>query len=120
MAQPDLTNKKQPSRLNRNNNTKPHGNFWFWIILGILFLILAVDTNKYSIKNQKEISYSEFYNVLKNNPQSIKKVELTEGPENSIKGVLIDGSEFRLNIPQHDEDLVKTIRENVQNFNVVP
>ncbi len=119
MAQPNLANKKPP-RLNRTN--RPGGNFWFWVILGLIFLFLAVQDSKYTLKNQREISYSEFYNIVKDNTQThqIKKVELTEGPENTIKGVFADQTEFRLNIPQHDEDLVKTIRENVDNFSVVP
>src|SRR3569623_2055189 len=115
MTQPNLS-KKTP------RTTKPQGNFWFWVILVLIFVSLAVQNSKYTAKNQKEISYTEFYNILKNNNQTkqIKKIELTEGPENSIKGVFADQTEFHLNIPQHDEDLVKTIRDNVQDFNVVP
>jgi len=115
MSQTNLTNKKPRA-------TKPHGNFWFWPIMGLLFLMLIGQTSKYNIKNQKEISYSEFYKIVKDNPQThqILNVELTEGPENTLKGVFADKTEFRLNIPQHDEDLVKTVRENVDNFNVVP
>ena len=116
MAQPKLTGKKPP------RITKPSGNFWFWVIIFVFFLILAVDNNKYTHKNQQEISYSEFFKDVLDNPKThqIKKLELTEGPENAIKGVFADGTEFRLNIPQHDEDLVKTIRENVDDFKVVP
>jgi cell division protease FtsH len=115
MPQP-LTNKK-PVKAN-----KPQGNFWFWIILGLIFVSLAVQNSKYTIKNQKEISYTEFYNIVKDNSQTkqIVKLELTEGPEYSVKGVFADKTEFHLNIPQHDDDLVKIIRENVDNFNVVP
>lgn len=116
MAQQPNLSKKTP------RNSKPQGNFWFWVILSLIFVSLAVQNSKYTLKNQKEISYSEFYNILKDNEQTkqIKKVELTEGPENSIKGVFADQTEFHLSIPQHDEDLVKTIRENVDDFKVVP
>ena len=119
MAQPNLTNKK-PSRFNLTN--KPSGNFWFWVVLVLIFLFLSIQNSKYTLKNQKEITYSEFFNILKDNLQThqIKKVELTEGPENTVKGVFADQTEFRSIIPQHDEDLVKSIRENVENFSVVP
>ncbi len=117
MSQPNLTSKK-PQR----PPVKPQGNFWIWIIFGVIFMILAVNNNNYNLKNQKEITYSEFYRDLKDNPQTrqIKKVELTEGPETVIKGVFADQTEFRLNIPQRDEDLVKIIRENVDDFKIVP
>ncbi|MBI3601556.1 MAG: ATP-dependent metallopeptidase FtsH/Yme1/Tma family protein [Candidatus Omnitrophica bacterium] len=118
MPQPNLTSKRPP-RLNRNN--KPNGTFWFWVILGMVFLLL-IRNSQYTVKNEQEISYSEFYNILKDNPKThqIKKVELTEGPANSITGVFADQSKFHLNIPQHDEDLVKLTRDNVSDFTVVP
>ncbi len=116
MPQQNLTGKKAP----RGN--KPAGNFWFWIILVLVFVFLAIQDSKYTLKNQKEITYSEFFNIIKDNATThrIKKIELTEGPENSIRGVNADQTEFHLNIPQHDEELVKTIRENVVDFKVVP
>ena len=116
MAQPNLTNKKAP------RVTKPNGNFWFWILLGVVFMFLAIQDSKYQVKNLKEISYSEFYKIVKDNPQThqIINLQLTEGAENTIKGVFADKTEFRLNIPQRDEQLIKIIRENVDEFKVVP
>lgn len=114
--QPNLSGKK-PSR-----PSKPQGNFWFWIILGLIFFSLSVQQSKYQVKNQKEITYTEFYNILKDNAQTrqIAKLELTEGPEYSVRGVFTDKTEFRLNIPQRDEDLIRTIRGNVDDFKIVP
>ena len=81
---------------------RPNGNFMFWILLGMVFLmIMFQQEGKYALK-MKQLTYSEFYALLKdniNNPQ-IKKVELTEGPDNTVKGVLANGTEFRLNIPK--------------------
>ena len=117
MAQPNITSNKK-NRPARN----PNGNFWFWVILGMVFIFLAVQDSKYTAKSQKQLTYSEFFAILKDNPQThqIKKVELTEGPENALKGSFSDGIEFKLNIPQHDEELIKLVRENVENFSVVP
>jgi cell division protease FtsH len=100
----------------------PNGNVWFWVILGVICLMLISVQDKSNVKTEKELSYSEFYALLKENPQThqIKHVELTEGPENTIRGTFVNGLAFKLNIPQHDEDLIKAIRENVSDFNVVP
>jgi cell division protease FtsH len=109
---------KKGSRPVRN----PNGNIWFWVIMGVIFLLLMVVQDKSNLKTEKELTYSEFYAILKDNPQThqIKHLELTEGPDNTLKGTYADGLEFKLNIPQHDDDLLKMIRENVSDFSVVP
>ncbi len=119
MVQPNtnIPSKKSP-RANR-----PNGNLWFWaIIVGLFFLLMAVQDRSNVNSAEKEISYSDFYNALKNNPttQRIKSVQLTEGPDNTIKGTYANGLQFKLNVPQHDEDLIKMIRDNVSDFSVVP
>ena len=100
----------------------PNGNVWFWVIMGVFFLLLMAVQDKSSVKTQKQLTYSEFYAILKDNPQThqIKAVELTEGPDNTLKGTFSDGLEFKLNIPQHDDDLIKMVRDNVKKFSVVP
>jgi len=90
--------------------------------LGVIFLLLMAVQDKSNLKTEKVLSYSEFYAILKDNPQThqIKHVELTEGPDNTLKGIYADGLAFKLNIPQHDDDLIKMIRDNVSDFSVVP
>ena len=119
MVQPSNTTKK-PSRF--GGNPKPNGNLVFWILLGVVFImIMFQQEGKYALKT-KTIAYSEFYSILKDNHDNprIKKLELTEGPENTVKGVFADGSEFKINVPQRDDDMIKLMRENVQDFSVVP
>jgi len=118
MAQPNMSKPVKKGRPVRN----PNGNLWFWVIMiGFFFLLMAVQ-DKSNVKTQKQLTYSEFYAILKDNLQThqIKSVELTEGPENTLKGAFADGLEFKLNIPQHDDDILKMVRENVRSFNVVP
>ena len=90
MAQPNtnIPIKKGP-RPARN----PNGNVWFWVIMGVVFLLLMAVQDKSNIKTEKELTYSEFYAILKDNPQThqIKHVELTEGPDNTLKGTYADG-----------------------------
>jgi cell division protease FtsH len=119
MAQPN-TNipTKKGSRPVRN----PNGNVWFWVIMGIVFLLLMALQDKSNLKTEKVLTYSEFYAILKDNPQThqIKHLELTEGPDNTLKGIYADGLTFKLNIPTHDDDLLKMIKDNVSDFSVVP
>jgi len=112
-----------PIKKNTRPNRPANGNVWFWVILGaILLILLSSYQDKPGSKSEKELKYSEFYAILKDNPQThqIKKVELTEGPDNTLKGTYADGLTFKLNIPQHDDDLIKMIRDNVSDFSVVP
>jgi len=119
MALPNMNN---PIKKGLRGARNPNGNVWFWVIMGVLFLLLMAVQDKSNLKTEKELTYSEFYAILKDNPQThqIKHVELTEGPENTLKGTYADGLTFKLNIPSHDDDLIKMVRENVSNFSVVP
>jgi cell division protease FtsH len=119
MAQP---NTNIPSKKGARPNRNPNGNVWFWVIMGVFFLLLMAVQDKSNVKTEKELTYSEFYAILKDNPQThqIKHVELTEGPENTLKGTYADGLTFKLNIPSHDDDLIKMVRDNVSDFSVVP
>ena len=119
MAQP---NTNIPVKKGPRSARNPNGNVWVWVFLGVVLLLLMAVQDKSSLKTEKELTYSEFYAILKDNPQThqIKHVELTEGPDNTLKGTFSDGLSFKLNIPQHDDDLIKMVRENVSDFSVVP
>jgi cell division protease FtsH len=116
MAQPTKMNKKPMGE------QRPNGNFLFWILLGVIFVMMMFSQeNRYALKT-KTLSYSEFYSILKDNKENpqIKKLELTEGADNTVKGVFADGTEFKLNVPQRDEESVKLMRDNVKDFSIVP
>ena len=101
----------------------PNNNTFFWIMLGLIILgILVQSENSPRSSKEKDLSYSEFYTLVKDKTtaDTIDKLELYEGPESYLRGKLKNGSEFRLNIPNKDEGLLTTIRENVQNFSVKP
>lgn len=101
----------------------PNNNTFFWIMLGLIILgILVQSENSPRSGKEKDLSYSEFYTLVKDKTtaDTIDKLELYEGPESYLRGKLKSGSEFRLNIPSKDEGLLTTIRENVQNFSVKP
>ena len=99
MAQP---NTNIPTQKGTSSVRNPNGNVWFWVIHGSIFSFTHGVQDKTNVKTEKELTYSEFYAILKDNPQThqIKHVELTEGPDNTLKGTYTDGLAFKLNIPR--------------------
>ncbi|MBF0388046.1 MAG: ATP-dependent zinc metalloprotease FtsH [Candidatus Omnitrophica bacterium] len=114
--------KTDPRKAARTPNPGQDSGVWiFWAILFVIFIIIANPSNTTSPNIQK-MSYGDFYALVKDNDLTprIKKLTFSEGPENVLKGKLMDGKEFRVNIPQDDKDLLKLIRENVKDFAIVP
>ncbi|MFA6358455.1 MAG: ATP-dependent zinc metalloprotease FtsH [Candidatus Omnitrophota bacterium] len=106
-------NKPKP---NKDNKLKrfPFG----WLFVFFLFIILVNSLSSISANGiPKEISYSQFYKVLKDNPDSIKKVTKTE---TILQGDFSDNSKFFVNIPENDPELLNLIRTNLKNFEVKP
>lgn len=66
-----------------------------------------------------KMAYSEFFQLLKNNPQTgdIVSAELVE---NTIRGKLKTDAYFQVNVPGGDLELIPLLRQNVQSFQVNP
>ena len=108
---------------NKRSNKQPNNNWLFWIALGFIFLILmSQSTPVTTIGTPQDLSYSEFYKMLKTNKETgeIQRIELIESTENTIKGTLNDGKEFQLNIPTKDEAILELMRDNIPDFKVTP
>ncbi len=92
--------------------------FPFGVIALILLVYLLFSSLNMSITGvPREISYSEFYGILKDSPQKIKSVAKTE---NMLQGELDDNSKFYLHIPENDQGLLDVMRQNLKNFQVKP
>jgi cell division protease FtsH len=114
------TLKNLPPRSRRN---PPNGNLLFWLVMGILFLVMMMQSDTMNrLGETKELTYSEFYKILETNDKTgeIQKLELIESTGTMLRGTFKDGKEFRLYIPNNDEDLLKLIRVQVPNFEVKP
>ena len=124
----DLLNRSQFKKPRRNypaNKPRPqpnNGNWLFWMVLLFIFLIfMSQNESVTSTRAPKELSYSEFYNILLTNKETgkIQTLELIESTENKLHGTFSDGTGFALNIPREDAGLLNIIRETVPNFKVV-
>jgi len=104
------------SKSNKNNKLKrfPFG----WILIFFLFVIMLNSFSNISINGvPKEISYSQFYQILKTKPEQIKHLAKTE---TILQGDYADNTKFFVNIPENDPELLNLIRQNLKSFEVKP
>jgi cell division protease FtsH len=105
------------NKANKKGSKKPprFPVVWILVIFGILFLLSNVKIP--TAGTPQEITYSDFYRTLKNNPERILSVTKTE---NLLQGEFDDRSRFFLNIPEDDQELLRLLRESVAVFQVKP
>jgi len=108
------TQNKPNSKKNNMFKRFPFG----WLLAIFLFIMLVNTFNNMPIAGvPKEISYSQFYQILKDNPERIKKVTKTES---ILQGDFSDNSRFFVNIPDNDPEMLSLMRQNLKNFEVKP
>jgi cell division protease FtsH len=88
-----------------------------WIIAIILFYLFISSINISITGVPREMPYSEFYQILKNNPGKFKTVTKIE---TVLQGKLDDNSAFFVNIPENDAELLNLMRSNLRHFEVKP
>jgi len=114
---PDRKNEKN-LKPKRDNKQKKINRFLgpFFVILATLFF-MGLIAEQYERSLQIKVSYSEFFKMVSQNRQTsqIAEVQLGEGVADVT---LTDGKIFSVNIPPEDEELIKALRENVENFTI--
>lgn len=109
-----MANNKIPKHKKKNIFQRlPFG--WLLVII-ILFLILN-SINIPITGLPREISYSDFYRILKDNPEKIKSVTKVE---TMLQGEFTDNAKFFVNIPENDQELLNLMRQNLKTFDVKP
>ncbi|MFH0827356.1 MAG: ATP-dependent zinc metalloprotease FtsH [Candidatus Omnitrophota bacterium] len=94
--------------------------FPFGWLLAFFALVLLINSLNMPITGiPKELTYSEFYRILKDNPSAIQWVTKTEGGLR-LEGELNDKSRFFVFIPQDDPELLNLLRQNLKNFAIKP
>ncbi len=108
-----MQNKPKP---NKNNFLKrsPLG----WILIIFFFIMLVNSINNIPLNGvPKEISYSQFFRTVKENPQSVKRATKTE---NILEGEFTDNSKFFVNLADNDPEMLSLMRQNIKDFEVKP
>jgi cell division protease FtsH len=103
----------------KNNKNKPNRNVFLWIAL--IFLVLYIfRVGAFSPQpNVKELNYGEFYRLLENNKET-GAIASAVKMEDRVKGVFSSGANFTVYLPPDDPDLMRLLRNNVNNFDVKP
>ena len=99
--------------------TPPRPRWTLVLLLGIATLSLMHMLSRYASQWHRQMSYSEFYHAVENNPTTQEIVE-ARLLDDRVEGRLKNGTTFSLYIPQRDEDILKLLRQNVPNFDVQP
>lgn len=109
-----LQNKNRSKKNNPKLKRFPLG----WVMFFFLLIFLINAFNNIPVSGiPKEISYSQFYQVLKNNPERIKQVTKTE---TILQGEYTDNAKFFVNMPENDPEMLNLMRQNLKNFDVKP
>ena len=87
------------------------------LAFGMLYLFNLTDVGTNGAT--REISYGEFYQILKDNPEKpmISSIAKTDA---RLEGKFTSGEKFFVNIPAEDKDLIPLLRENVTRFEIKP
>ena len=103
----------------KSNKTNIMKRFPFgWLLIFFLLIMLMNSFNNIPVTGiPKEITYSQFYQTLKNKPESIKKVTKTES---ILQGEFSDNSKFFVNFPENDPEMLSLMRQNLKNFEIKP
>jgi len=89
-----------------------------WLVFGLIAFYFLISSFNVSVTGiPREMPYSEFYNLVNNNPDKIKTVTKVE---TILQGESSDGSKFFVNIPDNDQELLGIMRKNLKYFEVKP
>ncbi len=91
---------------------------WGWLLLIILGWFMIFGPGLLSTgMTSKEITYLDFYNMLRDSPGQIKAVVKSDSV---LIGEFTNGAKFKLTIPENDPELLSLMRSNLKNFDVKP
>lgn len=93
---------------------KNWSNIGLYILIGLVIIAFA-STFLTNTSTVKDMPFSEFMNSL--NSGSIKEVTIEGG---NVSGTLADGSHFKTYMPQEDQSVYKSLKENNVVTRVIP
>lgn len=117
-----MNNAMKKNNVNKTKPQPPQGfrrtNFplfaWLLFIMATFYLMNIFQN---SATARKELTYSEFYRVLNDNPAQLRSVAMVE---DILQGEMASGMRFYVNIPADDKDLLSLLRTNAPDFVVKP
>ncbi len=113
-----MQNKGKQQKKRNIKKTLP-GTIFLWIAILFLFMYLMRNLTTTMEGVPKELLYGEFYKIVETNQETnqINEAALTEY---KVHGTFSTGERFEVDIPENDPDIIKAMRENIQQFDVKP
>ena len=115
---PRMQGKNRQQKKDKQKKPRP-GSFLLWIAIIFLFMYLMRNFATTMEGVPRKLIYSEFYSMVEANREN-RQIEQATLVENKVHGTFITGEKFEVDIPEKDPDVIKAMRENIQQFNVEP
>ena len=99
---------------------RPNRPRWLWLFAVSLAMVAVMRlVSHYAGQRHRQLSYSEFYHLLVENPstKNIGEARLLDG---RVEGRLTDGTRFYVYMPASDDEVLRLLRTNVPNFDIQP
>ncbi len=90
---------------------------WLLVMSAMWLLFKGNNSSDFTQGAAKPVTYSEFYDAVKNNSTTHRIISAVK-IEDSMQGAFSDGGRFNVTIPSDDPDLMRVLRENVENFEI--
>jgi cell division protease FtsH len=108
----------KPIEKKKEAEKKNGRNLFLWLML-ILSTIYFMRLSLLFEKPSTELTYSNFYHILRGDDPS-RKIVSAALRENIIEGRLSTGEKFTVNIPEQDTELIQILRNNIPDFKIIP
>jgi cell division protease FtsH len=106
---------EEKKKVDEKRNYRLKSLLTWLIVIGLFYFFWRANVDV--ALNQVELKYSEFYQMLRDDPSQIVSAVKTD---TLIRGQLKDGTYFRVIIPEEDQDLIKLMREKLTDFEIKP
>src|SRR3989338_130588 len=111
--------RRQKGRPVPPKKTDPERRRMVLFLLVPLLFFIALQLFVFPKIELSQPTYSEFYEMLANNPKT-EEIVSAELVENVIRGKLKNAAYFQVNIPDSDPELIPLLRRNVAKFTINP
>jgi len=113
-----MNDKKMPQK-NKGKQFNNGKNVLMWVLIVIGLTYFFQWGTAVFEPAPRMLTYNVFFNMLRENPETGTIVS-ADFSEDRVMGKLSDGTRYSVNVPMDDPDLLKMLRDNVQEFDVKP
>ena len=114
-----MDKKKTPQNIEKNKKPSNGRNLVLLIIVVFAITYLIQWASVTLEKPPVEMTYKEFFDVLKDNTQK-EQIASAVKTDEKVSGRLSDGTRYTVDVPDDDPALLELLRSNVKEFDIEP